>query len=79
MSGDTLSFTLPDSPRAYIDERAQSDRYSKPSGYPRDLVWRDRQGHANKRVRELISAGLESGPGALHEGQDAAANTARSR
>jgi antitoxin ParD1/3/4 len=58
-----MSFALPESLRAYIDERVQSGQYGNTSEYLRDLVRRDRDDQAKKRLRELIAAGLESGPG----------------
>ena len=63
MSGNTMSFALPESLRAYIDERVQSGQYGNTSEYLRDLVRRDRDDQAKKRLRDLITAGLESGPG----------------
>ena len=63
MSGNTMSFALPESLRAYIDERVQSGQYGNTSEYLRDLVRRDQDDQAKKRMRELIMAGLESGPG----------------
>jgi antitoxin ParD1/3/4 len=58
-----MSFALPESLRAYIDERVQSGQYGNTSEYLRDLVRRDQDDQAKKRLRELITAGLESGPG----------------
>jgi len=63
MSGNTMSFALPESLRAYIDERVQSGQYGNTSEYLRDLVRRDQDDQAKKRLRDLITAGLESGPG----------------
>jgi antitoxin ParD1/3/4 len=63
MSGNTMSFALPESLRAYIDERVQSGQYGNTSEYLRDLVRRDQDDQAKKRLRQLITAGLESGPG----------------
>ena len=63
MSGNTMSFALPESLRAYIDERVQSGQYGNTSEYLRDLVRRDQDDQAKKRLRELITEGLESGPG----------------
>jgi antitoxin ParD1/3/4 len=58
-----MSFALPESLRAYIDERVQSGQFGNTSEYLRDLVRRDQDDQAKKRLRELIMAGLESGPG----------------
>ena len=58
-----MSFALPESLRAYIDERVRSGQYGNTSEYLRDLVRRDRDDQAMKRMRELIIEGMESGPG----------------
>ena len=47
MSRQTMSFALPESMREYI----------------RDLVRRDQEEQAKKRLRDLIEEGLASGPG----------------
>ena len=57
-----MSFALPESLRAYIDERVQSGQYGNTSEYLRDLIRRDQQDQARKRLRDLITEGLESGP-----------------
>ena len=40
MSSNTMSFALPESLRAYIDERVQSGHYGNTSEYLRELVRR---------------------------------------
>ena len=62
MSSNTMSFALPESLRAYIDERVQSGHYGNTSEYLRELVRRDQEDQTRKRLRELITDGLESGP-----------------
>jgi len=57
-----MSFALPESLRAYIDERVQSGQYGNTSEYLRDLIRRDQQDQARHRLRDLIAEGLESGP-----------------
>jgi antitoxin ParD1/3/4 len=63
MSGNTMSFALPESMRTYIDERVQSGQYGNTSEYLRDLIRRDQDEQAKQRLRDLITEGLESGPG----------------
>jgi antitoxin ParD1/3/4 len=63
MSGNTMSFALPESMRAYIDERVRSGQYGNTSEYIRDLVRRDQEAQARRRMQELITAGLSSGEG----------------
>ena len=58
-----MSFALPESLRAYIDERVRSGQYGNTSEYLRDLVRRDRDEQAMRRMRELITEGMESGAG----------------
>lgn len=57
-----MSFALPESLRTYIDERVQSGPYGNTSEYLRDLIRRDQEDQAQKRLRELITEGLASGP-----------------
>ena len=57
-----MSFALPQSLRDYIYARVRSGEYGNTSEYLRDLIRRDQQDQAARRLRELITAGLESGP-----------------
>jgi antitoxin ParD1/3/4 len=63
MSKNTMSFALPDALRAYIDQRVQSGQYGNTSEYLRELVRRDQDEQARKRLRDLIEEGLNSGTG----------------
>jgi antitoxin ParD1/3/4 len=63
MSRHTMSFALPESMRAYIDHRVATGHYGNTSEYIRDLVRRDQEDQAKQRLRDLIEAGLASGPG----------------
>ncbi|MDO9003961.1 MAG: type II toxin-antitoxin system ParD family antitoxin [Aquabacterium sp.] len=63
MSKNTMSFALPDALRAYIDQRVQSGQYGNTSEYLRELVRRDQDEQARKRLRDLIEEGLNSGVG----------------
>ena len=56
-----MSFALPDALRSYIDDRVQSGEYSNTSEYLRELIRRDQQTMAERRLRELIADGLASG------------------
>ena len=62
MSSLTVSFTLPETMRSDIDERVKSGSYGNTSEYLRDLIRRDQEAQAAKRLRELIEEGLASGP-----------------
>jgi antitoxin ParD1/3/4 len=56
-----MSFALPESLRDYIDARVRSGEYGNTSEYLRDLIRRDQREQAARRLRELITEGLESG------------------
>ncbi|MFM2070439.1 MAG: hypothetical protein RLZZ623_702 [Actinomycetota bacterium] len=56
-----MSFALPDELRRYIDDRVQSGEYGNTSEYLRELIRRDQQLVAERRLRGLIADGLESG------------------
>ncbi len=58
-----MSFALPESMRVYIDDRVSAGQYGNTSEYIRDLVRRDQEAQARKRLRDLIEEGLASGPG----------------
>jgi antitoxin ParD1/3/4 len=63
MSRQTMSFALPESMREYIDNRVSTGNYGNTSEYIRDLVRRDQEEQAKRRLRDLIEEGLSSGPG----------------
>ena len=54
-----MSFALPEALREYIDARVQSGEYGNTSEYLRDLIRRDQQDQAARRLRDLIAAGLD--------------------
>ena len=58
-----MSFALPESMREYIDKRVSAGNFGNTSEYIRDLVRRDQEEQARKRLRDLIEEGLASGPG----------------
>ena len=58
-----MSFALPDELRRYIDDRVRSGEYGNTSEYLRELIRRDQQLVAERRLRGLIADGLESGDG----------------
>ncbi len=61
MSTTTMSLALPAVLRAYIDQRVRSGQYGNTSEYLCDLIRRDQETQAKKRLRELIEEGLQSG------------------
>lgn len=58
-----MSFALPEAMRSYVDQRVRSGQYGNTGEYLRELIRRDQEKEASKRLRELIKAGLDSGPG----------------
>jgi antitoxin ParD1/3/4 len=58
-----MSFALPDELRRYIDDRVRSGEFGNTSEYLRELIRRDQQHVAERRLRDLIADGLESGDG----------------
>lgn len=58
-----MSFALPESLRAYVDERVQTGDYGNTSEYLRELIRGDQQAEQARRFRLLIVEGLESGEG----------------
>ena len=63
MSTNTISFALPEAMRSYVDQRVRSGQYGNTSEYLRELIRRDQDEQARKRLRELIEEGLNAGPG----------------
>jgi antitoxin ParD1/3/4 len=63
LSKNTMSFALPEALHDYIERRVRSGQYGNTSEYLRDLIRRDQDEQARKRLRELIEEGLQSGPG----------------
>ena len=58
-----MSFALPEAMRSYVDQRVRSGQYGNTSEYLRELIRRDQEEQAKKRLRELIEEGLNSGVG----------------
>jgi antitoxin ParD1/3/4 len=58
-----MSFALPESMRKCIDDRVAAGNYGNTSEYIGDLVHRDQEDQAKKRLRDLIEEGLASGLG----------------
>ena len=60
----TMNISLPDPMKSWVEEQAQSGRYSNSSDYVRDLIRRDRE-RALKiaNLQALTTEGLESGRG----------------
>ncbi|MBT2326916.1 type II toxin-antitoxin system ParD family antitoxin [Variovorax paradoxus] len=64
MGTNTMSFALPEALRSYVDQRV-AGAYGNTSEYLRELIRKDQEDQAKKRLRELIKEGLESSKGRL--------------
>ena len=58
-----MNISMPDSLKAFVDERVRSGGYGSHSEYLRELVRRDEQQAAAERLRALIAEGLNSPQG----------------
>lgn len=58
----TLNISLPESMRAYIDQKVSEGGYSTASEYIRQLVREDQKTAAQERLELLLMEGIESGP-----------------
>lgn len=59
----SLNISLPAPLREWIEAQIRGGRYGNASEYLRELIRRDQEEQAKKRLRELIEEGLNSGPG----------------
>jgi antitoxin ParD1/3/4 len=58
----TLNISLPDSMRAFIEQKVAQGGYSTASEYIRQLVREDQKHAAQQRLETLLLEGLDSGP-----------------
>lgn len=75
----TMNVSLPEQMKAWVEERAETGRYSNASDYVRDLIRRDQERVEKiERMQERVREGLESGEGerSLNELRAAAVNRA---
>ena len=59
----TMNISLPDSMKAFVDQRVKARGYGSHSEYLRDLVRRDELDAAKDKLRALVAEGLASPPG----------------
>ncbi|MDQ1728620.1 MAG: antitoxin ParD1/3/4 [Pyrinomonadaceae bacterium] len=57
----SVSISLPDSLRAFVESRAKEQGYETVSDYFRDLILKDQKRLGEARFEELLLAGLNSG------------------
>ena len=58
----TMKISLPDSMRAFIEQKVAQGGYSTASEYIRELVREDQKHTAQERLESLLLEGIESGP-----------------
>ena len=56
-----MSISLPESLKAYIQDRVGEGHFSNPSDYIRSLVREDQQRQARQRLERLLAEGIASG------------------
>jgi antitoxin ParD1/3/4 len=59
----TMNISLPESLKAFVDERVKARGYGSHSEYLRDLVRKDELEAAKEKLRSLLAEGLSSPPG----------------
>ena len=60
----TMNVSLPDPMKDWVEQQAQSGRYSNASDYVRDLIRRDQErGEKIARMQRFVTEGLVSGEG----------------
>ena len=58
----TMNVSLPDPMKAWVEQQAETGRYSNASDYVRDLIRRDQERAAKiENLQKLIDEGLASG------------------
>lgn len=58
-----MNISLPESMKAFVDQRVKARGYGSHSEYLRDLVRRDELEAAKDQLRSLVAEGLASPPG----------------
>jgi antitoxin ParD1/3/4 len=60
----TMNVSLPDAMKGWVEQQAQSGRYSNASDYVRDLIRRDQLRSLKiANMQQLVTEGIESGVG----------------
>jgi antitoxin ParD1/3/4 len=70
MTTTSLSISLPEELKEFVDELVAEKAYSDPSDYVRALIRQDRKRRAEEKVEQLLLEGLESDPPQLVTPED---------
>jgi len=60
---NTMNISLPESMRAFVEQRVTSGEFSTTSEYIRQLIREDQKRLTQERLESLLVEGLESGQG----------------
>lgn len=60
MGATTMNVSLPESMKAYVDERVEQDEYGTASEYIRDLIRSDQRTRAQRQLEKVLLERIES-------------------
>lgn len=60
MGATTMNVSLPESMKAYVDERVEQDEYGTASEYIRDLIRSDQRTRAHRQLERVLLERIES-------------------
>jgi antitoxin ParD1/3/4 len=61
MSTTSMNISLPESLKDFVKERVEEEHYSNPSDYVRALIREDQKHRDEKKLEEMLLAGIRSG------------------
>jgi len=61
MTTTSMNISLPESLKDYVKQRIEEEHYSNPSDYVRALIREDQKRREEKKLEEMLLAGLGSG------------------
>jgi antitoxin ParD1/3/4 len=79
MATTTMNISLPDTMKAFVDQRLVTDGYGTASEYIRDLIRADQKRHDEERLEALLLERLQSDPGKKFNVDDVVTEVAKRR
>ena len=61
MSTTSMNISLPESLKDFVKDRVEEEHYSNPSDYVRALIREDQKRRDEKKLEEILLAGIRSG------------------
>jgi antitoxin ParD1/3/4 len=61
MSTTSMNISLPESLKDFVKDRVEEEHYSNPSDYVRALIREDQKRRDEKKLEEMLLAGIRSG------------------